>query len=188
MKAPTKFYSKIAEKYPCCQREYPCCQSSPYLMPNSFFEIFMPFPGEAKTPKSTESAGKQLLTAHGILECSQTCAASCFCWWLPLSHNEHGCWQKKSCWYDWYVYIYIYKWTELTCQLDCLLVTKTWISQLCPVWFFNALKTKLVNPPIFGVKNRIQTWLGNPRTKWWIFHCHVRLPDGTNIKHHYVPC
>ena len=95
---------------------------------------------------------------------------------------------KKSCWYDWYVCIYIYKWTELTCQLDCLLVTKTWISQLCPVWFFSALKTKLVNPPIFGVKNRIQTWLGNPRTKWWIFHCHVRLPDGTNIKHHYVPC
>ena len=72
-----------------------------------FFEIFMPFPGEAKTPKSTESAGKQLLTAHGILECSQTCAASCFCWWLPLSHNEHGCWQKKKL-LIWLICVYIY--------------------------------------------------------------------------------
>lgn len=87
-------------------------------------EIFMcqAFPWGSLYP-STESAGKQLLTAHGILECSQTC----FCRVVFLlmvattSHNEHGCWQKKMV--D-MIDMFIYKWTELTCQLDCLLVRK----------------------------------------------------------------
>ena len=86
-------------------------------------------------------------------------AASCFCWWLPQRVTTNMAVGKKNGWYDWYVYIQMDR-VDMSTWL--LASEKTWISQLCPVWFFSALKTNMCF--LMFAENKLSnfTWLENP--------------------------